>query len=329
MSGKNKTLSELPNIEGLKIKVPQPLPLQLLYTTDYCDYCIYLFKCIQKLKRGTDEHKATVKLYRRLLALHQKQLRDRTKAVRTFLIIKTLLQERDHFTGADVAHISRLCENIHVKTLHSRLKTLQSLQLVEYRNGNVFIASWEQLCKAFKIEVKYLRFHFVRYGRNTLATVIQRIAMQKKEAQCLQAANYKLNKVIELQQEVKSVSGKGDLAAVKELQQQVYLNPHLATAFNLDTWLLFEVCRGDTALSYRFWSCLFGYKSIGGFAHFKRRLITGGLIAVFKRATVLPNGLKTSSKTRSSCLGTCVFNPATRQTVFIQPDHIVYLTLNA
>lgn len=327
MSDKDKQLLKIPN-EVLKIKVPQSLPLQIVLTTHYITDALYLLKRIKALHRGTEEHKAAIRIYRRLLTEHQKQLRERLKAVSTFLILKAVLKDNPSFELQQHNELAKHCDYKCVKTLRSNLNVLQSLQLIEYRNQTAFIAGWEKLIEVFKIEAKHVRHHFVKQGAMNIETILKRIAMQKKESQCLQAANYRLHKVTELQQMVSSISGRSDLEAVNDLQCRVYTNPTLSTVFDLDDWLLFEVCRGDTALSYRTWSCLFGFKSIGGFKHLKQKMIKGGLIAVFRRVITLPDGVKKTSKKRSCCLGTTIYNRGLNQLILVKPDQIVYLTLN-
>lgn len=327
MSDKDKNLSTKPS-EVLKIKVPQQLPLQLILSTHYIADALHLLKCIKQLPRGTEEHRAAIRMYRRLLSEHQKQLRERTKAISTYLILKAVLKDKCNFDPEQVAQLAKFCDYKNIKTFYSNIKVLQSLQLVEYRNQTAFLCGWDKLMKVFQVEVKHVRFHYVKHGEIPMEIILKRIAMQKKEKQCEAAANYRLNKVTELQQMVSSVRGRGDLAAVNELQSEVYFNPALSTAFDLDNWLLFEVCRGDTSLSYRLWSCLFGYKSVGGFAHLKRKLITVGLIVVHKRQYILPDGIRTTKKSRSCCLGTAIRDSSRGETIFHKPDAIIYLTLN-
>lgn len=342
-----------------KIKLPSLLPLQLIYTTDYCEYCIYFFDVVKKLGRkkrskrahtedssmqsGLEaEYKAALRMYRRLLSCHQKQLRERRKAVSQFLFIKYFLKDKNFFTPADVAAIAQLCDYKTAKTFHSNIEVLQALHLIEYRKENCFVASWDKLCEVFKIGETYpwIRWHYLKPGGEIkLEEKLLRVAMEKKERQCKDAAFFKLNKITEVKDMLSSVSGRVTTKALNELQEAVFINPSLSVHLDLDRYVLFEVCRGDTALGYKLWSCLLGYKSIGGFAHVKRRMIKSGLIAVLKNEKEMPDGVHTTVKSRSCCVGRMIYNrpvwkdrklqPGTSgKIIFYKPDTIIYLPLN-
>ncbi len=329
----------------LKIKLPQLLSFQLVVTTDYAEVLLHLFnrqkelnrqRCRNQAEKQTkrEEQKAVLRMLRRIETDHAAQLRQRTRALASFCIIKAVLKVNKAlaFEQGDKAELAKLCEDINVKTLNERLQTLYELKLIEYQGEKIILASWEKVCEVFKVPVFFRQpFYFIKSNGKKIAYVMKQKRMQEKEGQCKQAAQSKLDKCSELQYELSRLSGKGKptLSALAELQWSLFLNPNLIDAFGMDSFLVFKIVRGDTALSYRYWSVLFGYKSKGGFAYLKRKLISSGLIAVFKRVEMIDSKQLSTRQSRSNCLGTGIYDRATELVKFQRPDSVHYLSANA
>ena len=323
----DKSTKDLKTPKEFKIKIPTFLPLALVTTTLYCESAIYLFKKVKESIRGTDEQKAVLRIYRRVLTDQLRDLRARNKALSQFCIIKAWIDQKTFFTPGDIDSIRLLCDYRDKKTFSKNLKMLESLDLIIERDGKYFVSSWEKVAQLFKHKHKFIRFKYVKPG-NRIETVFTRIALEQKEMECFRAANLKLNNCTELKAEVKKISGKQSLSALNEVQELVTKNPTLSKAFDIDDYVLFKVCKGDTALSYRLWSALLGYKSIGGFAHVKRKLQKDGLIAVQKRSEVIARGNKIRYQNRSNCIGTMIFDKGSNQLILHKPDLLIYLSLN-
>ena len=322
-----KNKSEKNIFPDLKIKIPSFLPLALVTTTYYCKSAIYLFQKMKELPSGTSEHKAVIRIYRRTLTEQQKEIRERNKAISQLLIIKAVLKDKTFFESSDIEALKLYCDYTDKKTFLKNLKVLESLEMISEASGKYFIAGWEKIGLKFKHKEKHIRFKFVKHG-NRLETKLTRIALEQKEQQCKQAATLQLNKCTELKDEVMRITGKGTLSALELVQDSITKNPALAKSFDIDSYILFKVCRGNVSLSYRFWSCLLGYKSIGGFAQVKRKLQKAGLIAVQKQAEEIPDKNRIRYANRSNCIGTMIFDRNTNRLMLHKPDLLIFLSLN-
>lgn len=313
-----------------KVIIPNGLGLQLIYTTDYIDAILHLYQCVKKLPRKTPEHAGAVRMLRRLLSCHAIQLRERIRGVSTFLLLKSILKEQYSFENNDKCkrQLAAQCEDICLKTFNDRLAILERLKLVEFKNGKVYTASMAELCQVFKFE--YKRKYFIKPTNNkTIADVIRQKMLQEKTLQCENVARFKLSNCEELQYQLTLITGrKPSLTDLKDIQRQLTLNPSLLDAMGLDSFLMFDITRADSSLSYRYWSALLGFKSIGGFAHFKRKQIGAGLIVVTHRKHEIPRGTMNSRKSRSNCIGTAIYNRGTGTAIFHEPDELTFLSTN-
>jgi hypothetical protein len=327
-----------------KVKIPQLLSYQLVMRTDYIDVCLHLYKRLKQLKREKattaegkadvlEQRKATLRMLRRCEYEHATQLREYTRSVSTFLVLKSVLAEVDNFDDSKQRFkaLAADCEGIHVDTFTDRIKSLEKLKLVTRKDGKVYLASWYQVCELFKVPLSFgkVRFYYVKRTGRKIPHILQQRRMDEKEQQCKEVAKHKLVGCNELQYQINCYSGKKPtLSALAELQLAVFKDPALIDAFGLDDWLIFNVSRPDTSLSYRFWSVLFGYRSIGGFAALKKKLYTIGLIVESTNKVELPDRVCKSRKSRSNTLGTVVYNRVTKTKTLHMPNSIQYLSVN-
>jgi len=214
------------------------------------------------------------------------------------------------------------------KTINKRLLQLQQLQLLTITGEKIHLASWEKVAEVFKLK-KYehykLRFFYVRYtGAIKVSDILEARFMYEKEKECKQAFYFKINKYEEIKRELETITGGTTAEAVEYSQLHHYTTEYRELSQN-EKYVLFNIARGDTSLSYRKWSKYFGYTSKGAFAYKKRKLSKCGLITVERRAYELKGTHKTKQLRKSIC-GTAPYVPALGKVVFFMPDKIRYLS---
>lgn len=255
--------------------------------------------------------------------------RKARKLIDTYLVLKAYSEGSKFENTTDaIAQAAIWCRRS-IKTLHSRLKDLQAVGLIEYSKDGRFILvrGWKKLCEVYALDETRIRFYYVKHDKHrTVEDVLEYYAMKEKEKQCAQAALYKLNKSVEAKEVIEEVAGK-TLDAVAhsqlfhDLTNKRELSPDAA-------FILFSVLRGDTSISSRTWSKLFSYTSKGGFAYKKRKLKAKGLITVEERQWNMDKGTHTTKDSRKCVSGSAVWKNKERSLVFIAPCKIGYLDLN-
>lgn len=271
-------------------------------------------------------HKPTLPLKLKIPARLSSKLAHSYKlrsAIDTFLILKAAFSSgKIELTKDSRIELTKLCSR-DFKTLHTRLKRLQSLQVIEYTKQQILLCSWEKLATVFEYEMR--GNYYVRYdGSKKVSDILEAKFMAEKEAECKAAFKFKLNRNQYIKDDIENVAGSTSTEAVKHSQLYHYLNEGIELNED-EKFALFEVCRADTSLSYRTWSFYFELHSRGGFAYKKRKLVKLGLIAVEKRRWKL-NGTHTTRASRKSLNGTAAYIPKYEAVVFSMPDKLTYLS---
>jgi len=250
---------------------------------------------------------------------HSAKLR---RSLDTYLLLKAQYESgKVELNKASRQELELLCGK-HFKTLHSRLKHLHSLHIVEYSKERVLLCSWEKLAEIFEYEMK--GNYYVRSdGSRQVSDILEALFMREKESDCKAQFKRKI-KHEDVKQELENVAGSTNTEAVQHCQLYHYLREYSELSED-EKFYLYEIARADTSLSYRLWSYYFDLHSRGGFAYKKRKLQKLGLLAVEKRAWIIKGTHKTRAL-RKSILGTAPYVPKLKQVVFFMPDKLTYLS---
>lgn len=227
-----------------------------------------------------------------------------------------------------------------VKTIKRRLARLQELGLITcqlYRGYDA--CSWDKLRERFGI--KHAHFYHIQNKKHIrLYDILDKKVESEKQKQCSVACNNRVKFNTYIRQSYEEVAGKFNRLHLAHHQLQLLLNggQHYPDDFayifntryrgqykNADDKKL----RGDTALSSRTLTKLYGYKGHGTMAYKKRKWQRLGLCDVFSRRVEVPNGIYTTVEARKHRLGFMRFDRQKGVLELIMPDLIVDAPIKA
>lgn len=248
------------------------------------------------------------------------------KLLDTFLILKSAYKSGTvKIDGNSMNELAALCGRSS-KTVKNRIKELAADGLVKYSKDLrfIYLCKWEHLCVHYGISPLFRFYYVKKTPGKTVEDVLEALAMKEKEKECARAAQYKLHQSdSNIQSEIVQVAGK-TLEAVAHCQLYHDLTDKKCLPDDV-ALILFSVLRGDTSISSKKWSELFGYESKGGMAYKKRKLANKGLIVVTKREWKLGTGTHTTRKRRKCVSGSVVWIQREKELKFVACDSITYL----
>lgn len=225
--------------------------------------------------------------------------------------------------------------------IRRRLGQLQQFDLCtrHYLRG-IECSSWDQLRELFKIPHEHF-YHIKNKQHVHLYDIIDAKAENEKQKQCAIAFHNRVNANPLVSEVVNEVAGRISCGAVAHHQLTYFLTKGkayrtedadvvLSTQYRAN-WADKEekILRGDTALSSRTLSKLYGLKGHGSIAYKKRKWMRLGLCNIDERKYHVAPGLYTRGRNRKTRLGYVWFNPSVGHLELIMPDLITHLPLSS
>lgn len=225
--------------------------------------------------------------------------------------------------------------------IRRRIDQLQQFELcARHSLRGLECISWDKLRELFKIPHEHF-YHIKNKEHVHLYDIIDAKAHFEKEKQCAIAFRNRVNANPLVRNVVNEVAGRISCGAVAYHQLNFFLSK--GKAYNTEDaemvlstryrakWSDKEekVLRGDTELSSRALSKLYGLKGHGSIAYKKRKWLSLGLCNIYSRKYEVEPGLYNRGKDRKHRLGYVWFNPAEKHLELIMPDKIEHLPLQS
>lgn len=239
------------------------------------------------------------------------------KAISLFLYLKTK-DENGSGTLNYHSFIIKATEDLHVheKTIRNWLKLAQEFGVIEQINkgkngydGNYRFLSWNDISSKF--ECFNNRFYYIKLQNINfkIEYILERFAIEEKQKECENACLNKYNYYLVkegLNEVVSELGIKNNLTDLKNCQQYDFLTAGIKLTESQRFFI--NIANPDINVGYKRFSEIFGYKSRGGFAYMKRKLLKHGLIDIKPRQIQVLEQfreLMTTKESRTTKLG-CV-----------------------
>ncbi len=238
-------------------------------------------------------------------------------------------------------YLQELAQALGLKTgktlLEARLVPLEKMQLVERKDGCIYLAPWDAILQKLNLPKKqYERYELnPAYPQQTVELLMLQKFWREEKARFEKSLRARINKDAPLQLLLKSVcSSTLDRGQIAYSQLQAYCNYAPGEVMDEDSEYLLLYAhtderkyyiKGDTHVSTQHLSTRLGYSGKNGFCHYKKKLQEAGLIVVKVREYEIKKGCRTTANKRMASIGTFFFDPTTRTQKLRMVDAVEFL----
>jgi len=211
------------------------------------------------------------------------------------------------------AQLARQC-NISERTLWTRLKIMKSYDLIKTRDGIIYLASFDDVCKQFDIQKK---FYYVKYDNDEeislehllMAKAVFEGKKRQRRAFRFHAKKFGIDRLL------------CDVTGSRDLQRQAVLRACITAFTNPEFYHESEISILNRLNPDDNYSCnklagMFNLKSAASGSYIKGILTKRKLISVQKRL------FESERKIRESILGVVYYSRKTAKTFLIMTDNI-------
>lgn len=258
------------------------------------------------------------------LALQVLNSKSTRKALETYFMLKSI--SPNGWIKNTVKDLTALEIDLKIcyKTIVTRIKILEKMNLVECHKTHITISSYKVLQRNFNTYGAHYLIKIDILKKIKLEDYLIAIAIKEKKAECSKAFYAKHLRLGLDNEIIKGVfNGKKPTTSYKEAVVKAHLTDFVNNANESDLSYAFNFARADVEIGYKRLSKLMGYKGKGSFAYTKRKLQSVGIIDVNKRELKLSTKTHSTKRNRTTALGTINYDRRNKGLNLQLPDQII------